>query len=383
MIPEFTLNAQDVHEAVLNTVTTHFSLTAHGYQCDTAMLINVLFKAATDGVSLEAACQDLQGVADSNTVREYFDAHFDVCLLREHESEMNAALAAGIPADLWPQELEVACDFHDEPFYGQTPELRTYTCRGQAKKGTTHFFRVATAYVIWRQVRLTLAVTYVLPEETTLTVLTRLLHRLKQLQLRLGILYLDKGFCSTPVITALTEAHQPTILACPIRGKQGGTRALCQGRKSYTVAYTFSDGTQTTLLMKMTFVPGKDGQVRKKWLAFVVLHLAWSPKQIYKRYRRRFGIECSYRMMRQVRVLTTSRNPAFRFFLLGFGFVLLNQWTRLRWLFTRQPGPGPRRISPERFRFHRFVAFLRHTVETLYGLILSIPTHVSPQSVIY
>lgn len=89
------------------------------------MLINVLFKAATDGLSLEAACQALQGVADSNTVREYFDDHFDVCLLREHKSEMPAALAAGIPPELWPQELEVACDFHDETFYGKTPEIRT------------------------------------------------------------------------------------------------------------------------------------------------------------------------------------------------------------------------------------------------------------------
>jgi putative transposase len=383
MIPEYTLHAHEVHQAVFDTVTTHFSLAAHGYQCDTPMLINVLFKAATDRMSLEAACQELQGVADSNTVREYFDAHYDVCLLREHEGEMNAALAAGIPPELWPQELEVACDFHDEPFYGKTPELRTYACRGQAKKGTTHFFRVATAYVIWRQVRLTLAVTYVLPEETVLSILERLLFRLRHLHLRLGLLYLDKGFCSAPVITALTQAHQPTILACPIRGKQGGTRALCRGRKSYITPYTFSDGTSTTLLMKATFVPDKHGQVRKKWLAFVMLYIDWAPKQVFKRYRRRFGIECSYRMMRQVRVLTTSRNPALRFFLLGFGFVLLNQWTRLRWVFTRQPGPGPRRIIPERFRFQRFVTFLRHTVETLYGLILSIPTHLSPQSVIY
>ena len=77
MIPEYTLHAHEVHQAVFDTVTTHFSLAAHGYQCDTPMLINVLFKAATDRMSLEAACQELQGVADSNTVREYFDAHYD------------------------------------------------------------------------------------------------------------------------------------------------------------------------------------------------------------------------------------------------------------------------------------------------------------------
>ncbi len=33
------------------------------------------------------------------------------------------------------------------------------------KSGTTHFFRIASAYVIWHEVRLTLALTYVLPED--------------------------------------------------------------------------------------------------------------------------------------------------------------------------------------------------------------------------
>jgi hypothetical protein len=42
-------------------------------------------------------------------------------------------------------ELEVAIDFHDEPFYGKPADLRAVTCSGQAKKGTTHFIRVASA----------------------------------------------------------------------------------------------------------------------------------------------------------------------------------------------------------------------------------------------
>jgi hypothetical protein len=42
--------------------------------------------------------------------------------------------------------LEVAIDTHDEPFYGKTRELRRYTCSGQAIVGTTHFFRIASAY---------------------------------------------------------------------------------------------------------------------------------------------------------------------------------------------------------------------------------------------
>jgi putative transposase len=383
MIPKYELKDKDVHHTAMTNVKKHLSLNSNGYECDTEMLINVLFKAATENVSIETACNDLENVIGGNTIREYLNDQLDVCHLREQECEMNRALAEGVPDEVYQHKIEAAFDFHDEPFYGKTPELRTYACRGKAKKGTTHFFRIASAYVIWRQLRLTLAVTYVLPEDTALDVLKRLLFRLKGLNLLLSVLYLDKGFCSTATIRYLTDEKQPAILACPIRGKNGGTRALCTGRKSYRTTYTFTDGTSAEMVLKITFVPGKDRKLRKKWLAFIIIHLDWSPKKVYKRYRRRFGIECSYRMLRQVRVITTSKNSALRFFLLGFSLLLVNIWSRLRWLFARIPGPGPRRVDPVRFRFKRFVSFLRHSVEDFYGVVLSISTNLLPEIVIY
>ena len=99
--------------------------------------------------------------------------------------------------------------------------------------------RIASASVIWRGLRLTLALTYVLPEYSTLQVLQRLLQRLSMLGIQPGVLYLDKGFCHGEVIRYLQDKRQPAVLACTIRGKAGGTRALCQGRKSYpTVRHT-------------------------------------------------------------------------------------------------------------------------------------------------
>lgn len=383
MIPKYQLQDKDVHQIAIQNAKTNFSLNTDGYECDTEMLINVLFKAAVENVSIETACHDLENVVGGNTIREYLTAQLNVCHLREQECEMNQALSAGVPTEVFQHEMEAAFDFHDEPFYGKTPELRTYACRSKAQKGTTHFFRIASAYVMWRQLRITLAVTYVLPEDTALEVLKRLLFRQKGLNLRLGVLYLDKGFCSTLIIRYLTDEKQPAILACPIRGKNGGTRALCTGRKSYRSTYTFTDGTAAELALKVTFVPGKERTLRKKWLAFVLIHLDWSPKKVYKRYRRRFGIECSYRMLRQVRAVTTSKNPALRFFLLGFGLFLVNIWSRLRWLFARKPGPGPKRVDPVRFRFKRFTSFLRRVVEAIYGTVFTISTSLSPEIVIY
>lgn len=383
MIPEYRLNAKDVRYQTMKTLTKHISLNANGYRCTTEMVMDVVLKASAESSSVEAACADLKQVADSNTVREYLNNALDVAELRQQEAEMNAVLAESIPASMKRYGIEAAIDFHDEPFYGKQPSLLAVTCRGRAKKGTTHFVRIASAYVIWRQVRLTLAVRYVLPGEETLDTLKCLLERLKALDFTIKVLYLDKGFAGTAIIQYLTDQRQPAIIACPIRGKQGGTRALCQGRKSYRTAYTFTNGTEANLALVATLVPNKTGRRRRKWLAFIVIHLNWSPGKIYNRYRRRFGIECSYRLLRRVRASTTSRNPALRFFLLAVGLALVNTWVFLRWEFARALGRGPRRVDPDHFRFHRFTRLLVRSIEAIYGTITFVPTQVSPESVIY
>jgi putative transposase len=348
------------------------------------MIYDVLLKASAECSSLEAACADLDEVADSNTQREYINLALPAKELSSQEECANQALVDCIPESLVRTGVEVAIDFHDEPFYGKQEATRAVTCSGQAKKGTTHFVRIATAYVIWRQVRLTMAVHYVLPKEEALEILKILLQRLQKLGFSAKVLYLDKGFAATPILDYLAkEAKQPAIIANPIRGKTGGTRALCHGRSSYTTSYTFTNGTTATVAMKASLVPDKTGQPRRKWLAFIVILLDWSVDKIYHEYRRRFGIECSYRMLRRLRATTSSRNPALRFFLLSLGLILTNVWVFLRWEFARSQVAGPRRVDEKLFRLHRFAKLLIRSIEGLYGTISAIPTPYSPQSVIY
>lgn len=383
MILQDELKAKDIRHQTMKTLQNHLTIEANGYLCQTEMILDVVLKASAEGSSIEAVCADLEAVADSNTIRDYLNEALPIEQLRQQEAQVNAALAVSIPDAMVRTELELAIDFHDEPCYGKQESLRAVTCSGKAKAGTTHFIRTASAYVIWRDVRLTLAVRYVLPDESSLDILKQLLARLKALGFSFKVLYLDKGFACGPVITYLTDQRQPTIIACPIRGKSGGTRALCQGRRSYRTNYTFTDGTQATLAMVASLVPDQSGQRRRKWLAFIVIELDWSPQRVYHRYRRRFGIECSYRLLRCVRAKTTSPNPALRFFFLGIGLILVNTWVFLRWEFARKLVPGPRRVEPQRFRFHRFTRFLIRSIEAIYGVVMAIPTHLNPSFVIY
>jgi putative transposase len=384
MIPENALNAEDVRRMMLNTMEAHLSLRTDGYRSSTGQTMNLLLKAVAEGSSLEAVCADSCGAVAGNTLREQLNAALAVGQLRQQEAEMNAALQAAIPKGMPRGGLEVAIDTHDEPFYGKTPELRAYTCKTRAKDGTTHFFRIASAYVIWREVRLTLALTYVLPEDSLPQVVDKLLTRLKQIGLHATVLYLDKGFCSGEVIGYLQSTGQAAILACPIRGKQGGIRALCQGRGSFTTDYTFTDGTTARLTLVDTRVRDPKTKCKqRKWLAFVLVNLDWTPRQVYHKYRRRFGIETSYRLLRQVKVLTNSRNPALRFFFLGLALLLQNIWVLARWLFTRRPGKGRYKLISSLLRFDRFRKLLVRAVERFYPPPLAVSVFVAPQSVIH
>jgi len=290
MIPNQQLTAQEIRATVIEIGKEYLPLQAEGYKCTTEMLYDVLLKAAAEGISIEAACSDLADVVDSNTIRALLNEQLSKEELRAHERQFNEALAFGLPRQIRTGRLEASIDEHDEPYYGKTPAVRQVACRGKASRGTTYFTRIASAYVVYHQMRLTLAVTFVLPEDSTLAVVQRLYDRLLELKVRIGVLYLDKGFCSSEVMAAarppraidyLETQRQAAVLACTIRGKQGGTRRLCQGRKSYRTRYTFTHGAQAEVAVVATLVPGKEGKRRRKWHLFVVIGLDWAPKTVF------------------------------------------------------------------------------------------------------
>jgi hypothetical protein len=142
---------------------------------------------------------------------------------------------------------------------------------------------------------------------------------------------LDKGFSGMAIMRYLTERKQPALIACTIRGKRGGTRALCVGQKSYCTAYTFNSAEQGTFTVSLAvcraFTTAKRTKRLKRrveWLIYILLHLERSPRQARRWYRRRFGIESSYRCAGQVRGWTTSSNAAYRFVLIASSVILLN-----------------------------------------------------------
>ena len=85
-VPKYELNADMIRDVTQKTVQETIGIKADGYCCDGEMLVDVLIKAASENSSVEASCQELSDVADSNTIRERLNEQFDVAELWEQET---------------------------------------------------------------------------------------------------------------------------------------------------------------------------------------------------------------------------------------------------------------------------------------------------------
>lgn len=380
------LSAQEVLQHTQDLLEEKLPLNAEGYKCTTDDLFKVLVGVAATKSTLEAVCADLVGTPDPQTIRGYFNDQLRVEELAELEQQLNAALAAEVPPHVRWQGQEVAIDYHDRPYYGKGDQAQALWVRGKAKDGTTRFYRVATAYLVLNGLRVTLALRFVLPDDDTVSVVDRLLQRVYAQGVRVSCLLLDKGFEGIAMMDYLTRQGQAALIACTIRGTTGGTRALCQGRKSYATVHTFKgkpgkEFTAAVLVCRVFTTARRTGRLHRQaeWLLFIELGLTLSPRYARHLYRHRFGIETSYRCEGQVRGWTTAKNPAYRFVLLALAFVLLNVWMHLRWLFTQVPRRGGRWLDTHRFPLLRFVKFLQRALEAWYGCVQAITAPALPQ----
>jgi hypothetical protein len=212
------------------------------------------------------------------------------------------------------------------------------------------------------------------------------LHQVDALHIRWRRLLLDRGFAGIEVQTFLEQPQIPALIACPIRGNVAGTRALCQGCKSYRAQHTFRNG-QTgqvrtaDLVVCRVFTTAKRTKRLKRragWQVFILIHLDMTPRQVRHLYRRRFGIESSYRRAGKIRGWTTSPNPAYRFLLMAVAVLLLNIWQWLRWLFAQRQQRGGRQLNVRLFQLSRFAKFLRRALESHYGCVRQIMAVAPP-----
>ena len=337
------------------------------------MMWQILLGVSASQGTIHELCKSMSQAPSDSTVLGYLNEQLQVERLSKIEQALNDALASQIRRRVFKAPRDTAIDYHEQAYYGRSKQTDGLWIRAQAKDGTTRFYRVATAYVIWCDMRVTLAIRFVLPDDDSASVLSDLLKCLKALKYKVKTLFLDRGFAGVRLIRFLTKTHLTAVIACTIRGKTGGTRALCVGRGSYTTRYTFNSPehgsfTANLAVCKVFTTARRTGRNprRADWMIFIMIRCNFSPRRARQAYRRRFGIESSYRCARKTRGWTTSPNPVIRFLLIALSFFLLNIWVALRWLFAQIPRRGGRFVVYAHFRLQRLIDWIIRVVDRTY-----------------
>jgi putative transposase len=380
---DYTLNSDHVHELTIQLLN-QLPLEARGEQIQPEDILNALVFAAASTISINQACQQLEAAPSGATVLGELARQLDD--IDELENDLNALLAQLLPKSLGCKGRRVAIDLVKLPYHGSLDaQHEGEVCRGKATSGTTHFFTYATAYVVLSGRRYTLALTRVRKGDKMVKVLKTLMRRLKVLGVRVSLLLVDRGFYSVRVIGYLIRRKQPFIMAATRRGKKAdaeggptGTFALAHSKSSHWARYTLKSPGDGKVSFDMAVVcrnlDGKWGRHEREAL----LYATWGVRErslgwVKQTYRRRFGIESSYRQLNQARIRTSTRNPALRLLFVGVALILRNVWVWLHAEVIALPRRGARVLRSACLRFQRLLIWLVFGVADHYGLLREVP----------
>jgi hypothetical protein len=360
------------------------------------ILLTVLFAAAARISSISETCQRLAGVPGEETYAAALYAN--LFCLEQLKRKVNAAFRAHLPRALRRRRqrpLRVAVDLTLLPYYGKHPLGDPEIYRSKAKAGTRSFFAYATAYVMLRGQRFTLAVTPVTRSALLKDVLQELLALVSKAGLRPGLLLLDRGFYSVEIIRYLQRARRPFLMPVICHGRKAdhpkgpsGSNRFKLMKKSGWFTHTLQSAKKekatVSICVKRTRLTDRHG--RKKWDTWVYAYWGIAPRRVdwvKRTYRERFGIETGYRQMNQCRIRTTTKKFNVRFLYVAIGLLLRNLWVWLHHVVLSSPRRGGRRYNWDLLRVERMLLWLEQVAAEMYGLVLTVTTERDiPESIV-
>lgn len=238
---------------------------------------------------------------------------------------LGAALDGPRTARLLKKPAVTATDEHDVAAVFKDID-EEYMAAGKPKGGTSKRLRYITVKVVGDSIGLTVAIHPTRKRYNDAGIVRQLLERARRAGVRSRLHLLDRGFYMAEILSTLIKMDQPFIM--PAVKNNGTVRAVefyASGVRKAVQRYTVrGKGAEDTDPPKDRYLVFATNFSVRKARAM----LAGIPKE----YRRRWGIEIGYRVAKQVRPFTASRNPSVRLMLFYFTMILYNLWVVSGWI---------------------------------------------------
>ena len=268
----------------------------------------------------------------------------------------------------------LAIDTHSVAYYGRRG---AYVVGGPKKQGTRWSFAYATAVLLHRRRRYTVALCPLPAQSKPDAIVRTLLDQVAPKGLRIRGVALDSGFDSGDTLLLLQERGLGYVVPLRRKGTGGNARnRWFEGRHRLIrwVAWT-TERSHRRVRTRTLLWKGRP----KTW---VFAFAGWGgdrARQVHQQalrqrrlYRRRFGIETSYRQKNQAQAQTTSRDPVYRLLLEGLGYLLRQLWVALTEELARRRHAGPGKWIGS-LPLAMLLDWLAHELTALYPENRSIP----------
>jgi len=225
-------------------------------------------------------------------------------------------------ARLFERPVDVAVDVHDWLFYGDDETDMVATTN--PSQGTSTAYKFVTACVITDGLRLTVAVEPLaasakLPEALSVVIDTA------QERVDIRRIYLDRGFYRVACLQALHDADVAYVMRAPRFQSLDGAEPQIQVEDDYRI--TQSNAPYEWVRATRFTVPNAQSPEEKQ--TYFVTNCAVSQDtavDLAESYRRRWGIETSYRVIGDFLAKSRSTVYSVRLFYFLFAVLLYNLW---------------------------------------------------------
>ena len=262
-----------------------------------------------------ANCLRRQGEAPtSETLLDYVKTLTCEEVLAQGEAQIEHSIKRLRLKGLRLKDVAVAFDWHDQPYYGKPTSGMVGT---QPKDGTCYAFSFLTASILTPGRRLVLCIVPLTSRIGLSTLVLGLIARVQKRVEDIGYVAFDNGFQDSELIKELQKRRVRFIL--PLRDTVKLKRRWRWMRYVKRFNYT-SEGVEVDVV---------EAQDAKGWRYFLATNMTASPKRILRLYKRRWGIETSYRKINEFLPKTTSRSWTVRIFHFVLACLIYNAWVVL------------------------------------------------------
>jgi hypothetical protein len=215
--------------------------------------------------------------------------------------------------------VPIAIDWHDNMYYGdpKTPMI----IGTKPNKGSYYAYEYLTASVLVNGERIVVAVTPIHQRADVQMLTMQMLERIDMLGIKMKYVTMDGGFFGTDVISYLEHMEINYVLRMHNNIAMRRRKPRKGQRFRYTTSYSNKSRNQQA---SFDVVVAFDRKKKRRHL--FATNMLYSDDAILELFRKRWGIETSYRMCNQFLIKTTSRDYTVRLFYYLFACLVYNAW---------------------------------------------------------